>query len=123
MTLYPEAQARAQAEIDHHMANKGAGRIPDYASDRDDLPFTLSVLREVLRWNGPAPISGYCSALNPPLILKCLRLASRNATEDGVYEGYLIKKGTSIVINMWYVMALFTRSLRLIPTIITFIGL
>jgi len=86
MTLHPEVQAKAQAEIDRHMANKGAGRLPNYISDRDDLPYTLAILREVMRWHGPAP------------------LTSRTAVEDNVYEGCLIKKGTMIMVNMWAIL-------------------
>ncbi|TCD64376.1 hypothetical protein EIP91_004207 [Steccherinum ochraceum] len=86
MTLYPEAQAKAQAEIDHHMANKGAGRLPNYASDRDDLPYVHALVREVMRWHMPAPMT------------------TRTATEDNVYKGYLVKKGTTLVVNMWSIL-------------------
>ncbi|THH22506.1 hypothetical protein EUX98_g8188 [Antrodiella citrinella] len=37
MTLYPEVQAKAQADIDRHMG----GRLPSYAADHEDLPAIL----------------------------------------------------------------------------------
>ena len=47
MVLFPEAQKRAQREID---AVVGSDRLPDF-SDRPSLPFVEAVLRETLRWH------------------------------------------------------------------------
>lgn len=52
MVLYPEAQRRAQKELD---AVVGPDRLPDF-SDRPSLPFVEAVLREVLRWHPVAPL-------------------------------------------------------------------
>lgn len=47
MTLFPEAQRKAQAEID---AVVGNDRLPGFA-DRDRLPYLNAVALEVLRWH------------------------------------------------------------------------
>jgi cytochrome P450 len=53
MTLYPEVQRKAQAEIDSVVGNL---RLPDY-SDQDVLPYIQAVLKEVLRWHPVTPLS------------------------------------------------------------------
>lgn len=52
MTLHPEVQERAQAELDRVV---GSSRLPNF-SDRSELPFVENVLMEVLRWNPVAPL-------------------------------------------------------------------
>lgn len=52
MTLYPEVQKTAQAELD---AVIGSDRLPSF-SDRPQLPYLEAVLKEVLRWNPVAPM-------------------------------------------------------------------
>lgn len=51
MTLFPDVQRRAQAEID---AVVGPDRLPSFA-DRDSLPYTEALVKEVLRWNVVLP--------------------------------------------------------------------
>ena len=53
MTLYPEVQRKAQAEIDRVVGNS---RLPDY-SDQDTLSYIQAVLKEVLRWHPVTPLS------------------------------------------------------------------
>jgi cytochrome P450 len=53
MTLYPEVQRKAQADIDRVVGNS---RLPDY-SDQDTLPYIQAVLKEVLRWHPVTPLS------------------------------------------------------------------
>ena len=53
MTLYPDVQRKAQAEIDRVVGNL---RFPDY-SDQDELPYVQAVLKEVLRWHPVTPLS------------------------------------------------------------------
>lgn len=55
MTLYPEAQRRAQAEIDSVI---GVNRLPTF-EDRPNLPYVEALFKEVLRWNPVAPL-GSC---------------------------------------------------------------
>ena len=53
MTLYPDVQKRAQAELD---AVIGDERLPSF-EDRENLPFVEALAKEVLRWRNPAPLS------------------------------------------------------------------
>ncbi len=52
MVLYPDAQKRAQEEIDSIL---GHGHFPHFG-DADALPYLKAVLNEVLRWACPAPL-------------------------------------------------------------------
>jgi cytochrome P450 len=52
MTLFPEVQKKAQAEID---AVVGNDRLPSF-SDRSQLPYVEALVKEVLRWNVVAPL-------------------------------------------------------------------
>ena len=52
MVLYPDAQKRAQEEIDSIL---GHGQLPHFG-DADDLPYLKAVLYELLRWAPPAPL-------------------------------------------------------------------
>jgi hypothetical protein len=51
MTLFPDMQKKAQAEID---AVVGPDRLPSFA-DRGSLPYTEALVKEVHRWNVVAP--------------------------------------------------------------------
>ncbi|KAG6854558.1 hypothetical protein C0991_004894 [Blastosporella zonata] len=59
MIHFPEAQKRAQAEIDQVVGNK---RLPTF-EDRASLPYVEGLFRELFRWHGPAPLG----SLNPSL--------------------------------------------------------
>ena len=52
MSLYPEVQARAQAEMDQVV---GQSRLPSW-DDHDSLPYLEALVKEVLRWNPVAPL-------------------------------------------------------------------
>ena len=52
MILYPEVQAKAQAELDQVV---GWDRLPEL-SDRPNLPYLRSIMAEVLRWSPAAPL-------------------------------------------------------------------
>jgi cytochrome P450 len=80
MTLYPKVQTKAQAEIERVV---GADRLPDF-SDLDNLPYLSAMIKELLRWNAPAPLG-----------------TSHAVTEDDVYEGWFIPAGTTFLENMW----------------------
>jgi cytochrome P450 len=81
MVLFPEVQKRAQEEIDRVV---GKERLPDFA-DRDKLPYINAVIKEVLRWHPVTPLG-----------------IPHMATEDDIYEGYLIPKGAYLFPNNWY---------------------
>ncbi|KAJ7923834.1 cytochrome P450 [Mycena leptocephala] len=86
MSLYPEVQAAAQAEIDRVVGN---GRLPDF-SDRAQLPYVSALCKEVLRWHVAAPIG-----------------IPHRAREDYLYyrgedaEPLLIPKNSLIMPNLW----------------------
>lgn len=52
MTCYPEAQKKAQEELDRVV---GTDRLPIFA-DRDDLPYVEALVTEIFRWNPVAPL-------------------------------------------------------------------
>ncbi|PBL03448.1 cytochrome P450 [Armillaria gallica] len=70
--LYPEVQAKAQAELD---AVVGPTRLPNF-DDRPQLPYIEAILSEALRWNPVLPMG----------------IAHRSMQED-VYRGYYIPAG------------------------------
>ncbi|KAJ8588356.1 cytochrome P450 [Rhizopogon salebrosus TDB-379] len=72
MVLYPEVQAKAQAEIDQVV---GKDRLPDF-DDRPMLPYMDAIMRETLRWNPVFPFG-----------------APHATTTSDVYKGYFIPKG------------------------------
>ncbi|KAI0036969.1 cytochrome P450 [Vararia minispora EC-137] len=83
MVLFPEAQKKAQAEID---AVIGQDRLPTMA-DRPHLPFVTALHSEVLRWQPVAPMG----------------LPHRLA-EDDIYEGFVLPKGSIILSNAWLML-------------------
>jgi cytochrome P450 len=80
MALYPEVQARAQAEID---AVVGNDRLPSF-EDRDRLPYVEALTKEALRWHSVVPTS-----------------VPHRVTEDNVFNGYFIPKGSLVLSNLW----------------------
>ncbi|KAG2148121.1 cytochrome P450 [Suillus clintonianus] len=83
MTLFPDIQKKAQAEID---AVIGPDRLPTLA-DRASLPYTEAVAKEVLRWNVVSPI-GF----------------PHRVTEDDIHDGYYIPKGSLVIPNIWFML-------------------
>jgi len=81
--LFPRVQRRAQQELD---AVIGRDRLPAF-DDRPRLPYLEAVTKELLRW-----------AMVTPLGLP------HASTEDDVYKGHFIPKGTTMVANAWAVM-------------------
>ncbi|KAJ8588852.1 cytochrome P450 [Rhizopogon salebrosus TDB-379] len=80
MILFPEVQAKAQAEIDSVV---GKDRLPDFG-DRDSLPYIEAVICEALRWHPPVPLG-----------------IPHATTTDDVFEGFHIPKGAVIIFNGW----------------------
>lgn len=52
MAMYPEAQRKAQAEID---AIVGTNRLPDF-NDRPYLPYVNAIIKESMRWQLVVPL-------------------------------------------------------------------
>lgn len=82
MVLHPGVQLKAREEIDRVI---GELRLPT-AEDRGKLPYVEAVVKEVFRFHPVAPMG------LPHL-----------ATEEDLYEGYLIPKDAIIVPNIWLV--------------------
>lgn len=52
MTMYPDVQKRAQAELDRLIGND---RLPTF-DDREQLPYINALVKETLRWNPAIPL-------------------------------------------------------------------
>ncbi|EAU84017.2 cytochrome P450 [Coprinopsis cinerea okayama7 len=79
LSLFPEVQAKAQAEID---AVIGGDRLPTF-EDRRNLPYINAVVSEVLRWHAVVPTS-----------------VPHRVSEDDVHNGYFIPKGSLVIANI-----------------------
>lgn len=80
MILNPKVMKKAQDELDRVV---GKGELPKF-SDKDNLPYIGALVKEVLRWNPPSPIS----------------IPTRSMRDD-VYRGYLIPAGATVIQNVW----------------------
>ena len=76
LALFPDAQQKAQAEIDTVV---GTSRLPA-PSDRKNLPYVEAYLLEVFRWEVVGSLS-----------------VPRTALEEDHYQGYRIPKGAVIL--------------------------
>ncbi|KAJ3010464.1 hypothetical protein NUW54_g2472 [Trametes sanguinea] len=83
ISLYPDVQKKAQAELD---AVVGRHRLPNYA-DRDNLLYVNALMKEILRWHLPAPIG------IPHMTMK-----------DDSFRGYFIPADTILVVNVWDIL-------------------
>lgn len=81
MCVFPEAQKKAQEEIDRVV---GEDRMPEW-SDESSLPYVSAVVSEVLRWRSVTTLGGIPHA---PI-------------QDDEYNGYFIPKDTAITGNLW----------------------
>jgi cytochrome P450 len=80
MTVFPEKQAIAQAELDRIV---GPSRLPNI-EDRASLPYIDALIKEILRWNVITPLS-----------------VPRRTDKDDIYKGYFIPAGTIVLPNVW----------------------
>ncbi|KAG2117033.1 cytochrome P450 [Suillus discolor] len=80
---FPDVQRKAQAEID---AVVGPDRFPTFA-DRDSLPYTNALVKEILRWH----------VVSPAGLPHCV-------TKDDIHDGYYIPKGSIILLNIWFML-------------------
>ncbi len=98
MTLYPEVQKKAQAELD---AVVGPNRLPTF-QDRPNLPYLNAVALEALRWHSVAPTCKFSTPLSGLFVrLSCSSAVPHRTTEDQFYKGYFIPKGTLFITNIW----------------------
>ncbi|CAE6493909.1 unnamed protein product [Rhizoctonia solani] len=82
MLVNPEAEAKAQAEIDSVLGY--ASRLPT-TSDEAQLPYVRNLILEILRWQPVTPTGG----------------APHICYQDDVYQDYDIQKGTMLFGNAW----------------------
>ena len=80
MSLEPEVQRKAQAELDRVVS---ADRLPDYG-DLDKLPYIKAIVMETMRKTPVAPLS-----------------VPHSVKEDDEYEGWIVPKGSVVVANIW----------------------
>ncbi|KZT30484.1 cytochrome P450 [Neolentinus lepideus HHB14362 ss-1] len=80
MTVGPDLQRKAQDELDRVL---GGSRLPVF-EDKPALPFIDCVVWECLRWNPVTPLG-----------------LAHYVTEDDEYDGYFIRKGTTVLPNVW----------------------
>ncbi|XP_061489202.1 cytochrome P450 2J2-like [Rhineura floridana] len=83
MAIYPEVQARVQAEIDSVI---GQSRLPAM-EDRDRMPYTNAVVHEIQRISNIFPVN-----------------APRMATTGTTLAGFHLPKGTVLVFNLTSVL-------------------
>ncbi|KAF8330883.1 cytochrome P450 [Cantharellus anzutake] len=83
MTIHPEIQLKAQAELNSIV---GSERLPTW-DDRPSLPYIDAILKETLRWNTATPL-GVPHAL----------------IQDDIYDGMLIPGGATVISNIWAIM-------------------
>ncbi|RPD57200.1 CyP450 monooxygenase [Lentinus tigrinus ALCF2SS1-7] len=83
MSLYPDVQKKAHAELD---AVVGHDRLPDF-SDRESLTYLNAVIKESLRWMNVTPLGlAHCT------------------TEDDEFGGYFIPADSIVMANIWACM-------------------
>ncbi|KAF8880400.1 cytochrome P450 [Infundibulicybe gibba] len=80
MATNPDVQRKAQDEIDAVIGND---RLPELR-DRPSLPYVEALYREVMRWHPGLPLG-----------------VPHTSSDDDVYKGFLIPKGSIVVTNIW----------------------
>ncbi|KAJ6570523.1 cytochrome P450 monooxygenase [Mycena vulgaris] len=83
MIVYPDIQRKAQAELD---AVVGRDRLPDF-SDESSLPYCTALVKEVLRWNPPAPVA-----------------IPHVTVADDTFNGYHIPARSIVIGNLWKIL-------------------
>ena len=105
MSINPQIQKRLHDELD---AVVGRDRLPTL-QDRAELPFLTAVYQECLRWLPGVP-TGPSSLL---FVLRSTRLMlyttgiPHQSSQDDIYDGYFIPKGSVVMVNMWFVKSIF----------------
>ncbi|KAM5536785.1 hypothetical protein V8D89_009503 [Ganoderma adspersum] len=83
MSLHPDVQKKAQAELD---AVVGSHRLPEFA-DQAALIYVSALCKEALRWQNVTPMG-----------------VPHRTTADDELEGYFIPAGTIVSANVWACM-------------------
>lgn len=80
MSLHPDVQKKAQAELD---AIVGSHRLPEF-TDQAALVYVSALCKEALRWQNVTPMG-----------------VPHRATADDELQGYFIPAGTIVSANVW----------------------
>ncbi|VDB91013.1 unnamed protein product [Peniophora sp. CBMAI 1063] len=80
MVMYPDVQARAQAELDSVV---GRDRVPTF-EDFPNLSYIRAMVKEALRWRPVDPMG-----------------LPHRSSQDDWYEGHFIPKGSIVIANVW----------------------
>lgn len=97
MILHPDVQKEAQQSIDRICH----GRLPDF-SDSVSLPYIHAVLKELLRWHPVVSLSKRIQSIEPSMTNRGPVDLAHVSTQDDVYNGYYIPKGSVVLANIWY---------------------
>lgn len=79
MVLHPRSQYEAQQSIDSVCKD----RLPTF-EDYDKLAYVHAIIKECLRWRPVVPLG-----------------VAHSSTQDDVYRGYCIPKGSVVFANQW----------------------
>lgn len=103
MSMFPEVQKKAQAEID---AVVGHERLPNF-SDYESLPYIGALIKELLRWQPAVPVGQSLVLCFLPMMTYTYNSLSLGvphfSMKDDEYNGYFFPKHTLIIGNAWYV--------------------
>ncbi|KAJ7625696.1 cytochrome P450 [Roridomyces roridus] len=80
MLANPEAQRRAQADIDSVVGSEGLPRF----EERDKLPYVSAIVKEILRWQNVTPVA----------IPRLLKIKDE-------FRGYRLPAGSLVIWNAW----------------------
>ncbi|TFK69858.1 cytochrome P450 [Pluteus cervinus] len=83
MVMNPDIQRKAQTAIE---AVVDKDRLPEFV-DLEPIPYLHAVIKETMRWGPVTPLG-----------------VPHATSEDDVYRGYLIPKGTTIIGNSWAIL-------------------
>ncbi|KAI1785551.1 O-methylsterigmatocystin oxidoreductase [Ganoderma leucocontextum] len=83
MSLYPEVQRKAQAELDRVV---GCDRLPDF-DDLDSLVYIHAIVKESLRWHTVTPLG-----------------IPHRTMKDDIFRGYFFPAGSVLIANVWACM-------------------
>jgi len=83
LALYPKVQKRAQAELDFVVSKD---RLPTF-EDKPRLPYIEAMCKELMRWQMVTPLG-----------------VPHASTEDDVYKGFFIPKGSLVIADAWAVL-------------------
>ncbi|KAL0060493.1 hypothetical protein AAF712_012726 [Marasmius tenuissimus] len=94
MLANPEAQRRAQQEIDRVVPK---GHLPDF-SDHDSLPYIAAIVKETFRWQNVLPMGEYEFPFGSAPRSQLLEGVLHCLDEEDVYNGYRLPAGSVVTV-------------------------